>query len=55
MDAAQATGKMQETNSSSNLTQVVKDMLAGDVMEGQELVCDGKIKASLFINGKNGK
>ena len=47
--------KMQETSQNSNLTKVVKDMIDGDVIEANELVCNGKIKASLYVNCSNGK
>jgi hypothetical protein len=30
-------------------------MLGGEVNEKNELVCNGKVKASLLITGKNGK
>ena len=55
MEQELALNKMQETSQNSNLTKVVKDMIEGDVIEANEIVCDGKIKASLYVNCSNGK
>ena len=55
MDADSATAKMREICEQSNLTNVVKEMLAGDVTDSNQLVCKGKVKASLLVTGKNGK
>ena len=55
MDADSATAKMREIGEQSNLTNVVKEMLAGDVTDSNQLVCKGKVKASLLVTGKNGK
>lgn len=46
---------MREVNANSNLTGVLKDMLTGDVIQANELVCGGRIKASLLVNQPDGK
>ena len=55
MDQAVAEKRLRETSTNSNLTEVLKEMIGGDVTEANELVCAGKVKASLLVNCANGK
>lgn len=42
--------QMRDTSASSNLNEVIKDMItAGEVVETNKLHCAGKVKASLLI------
>jgi len=47
--------QMRDTSASSNLNEVIKDMItAGEVIETNKLHCAGKVKASLLIQTSNG-
>ena len=47
MDLAQV--KLRDTSNSSNLTDVVQEMLEGEVQLTNKLLCNGKISASLLV------
>ena len=41
---------MKQLSENSNLVPVLESMIEGEVIQANQIVCDGKIKASLLVN-----
>ena len=47
---------MRETSTNSNLNEIIRDMITeGQVVQTDQLLCDGKVKASLLLKTSNEK
>ena len=55
MESDVAEHSLREISENFNLNIELKDLLEGEVFEVNELVCNGKIKASFLIYCDNGK
>ena len=48
--------KMREISANSNLNEVIRDMITeGQVVQTDQLLCNGKVKASLLLKTSNEK